>query len=89
LISFVNCLRASHPLYLPHGWIERELMPRVAAARESGGTVAIRSLRLDRLIEGGCKRVAVDDPGVVINLKVPADLQGWLATRACTRNPGN
>jgi CTP:molybdopterin cytidylyltransferase MocA len=70
--------RGGHPLYLPSGWIENRLGALVTAARGAGVGPEALSLRLDKLIAGSSRRVAVDDPGVVVNMNEPADVETWL-----------
>lgn len=71
--------KGGHPLYLPREWIEHELGSLVAAARAGGIGNEGLALRLDRLIEGNSRRIAVNDPGVVVNMNEPADVEAWLA----------
>ncbi len=73
--------RGGHPLYLPSGWIESELGKLLTAARAGEVGADGLVLRLDRLIEGNSHRVAVDDPGVVVNMNEPADVEAWPACR--------
>ncbi len=73
--------KGGHPLYLPCDWIERELGALVTAAKASGSAMLESDVRLDRLIEGASHRMAVDDPGVVVNMNEPADVTEWLLMR--------
>lgn len=57
-----------HPIYLPWGWIEAELLPR---ADDS-------SARLDELVRGERVEVPADDVACTMNLNTPDDLKDWL-----------
>lgn len=64
--------RHGHPLYLPWPWVERELSARLDDA----------GARLDELIAGSVRDVAVDDETVVWNLNTPEDVRRF--ERVCS-----
>ncbi len=73
--------KGGHPLYLPGVWIERALGALVVRARAQGMAAVseeAHTLRLDKLIGGESERIEVDDPGVVVNMNEPADVEAWL-----------
>lgn len=68
----VWCGRHGHPLYLPWSWVEHELSPRLDDA----------GARLDQVIAGSVRDIAVDDETVVCNLNTPEDVQRF--ERVCS-----
>lgn len=73
--------KGGHPLFLPGDWIERELRVFVTELRSGNEPIGANDLRLDKLIEGCSDRIETGDPGVVVNINDPADLDAWLALR--------
>ncbi|MBL8746360.1 MAG: NTP transferase domain-containing protein [Phycisphaerae bacterium] len=66
--------RRGHPVWLPWGFVERDVLSH---ADDAGW---LEGMRLDRLVEGELVPVSVDDAGVLVNLNDPGDVARWVAS---------
>ncbi len=76
--------KGGHPLYLPGAWLETNLGRLIRAARAADAEAiheASKTMRLDRLIKANSRRVAVDDPAVILNMNEPADVRAWVESK--------
>jgi len=74
-----------HPVFLPAAWIAASLTPRLPdlsgwnpVRLDPVSLAALAPFRLDTLIEPDRVLVPVDDPGVLINLNTPPDVDVWV-----------
>ncbi|VAX40109.1 hypothetical protein MNBD_PLANCTO03-1861, partial [hydrothermal vent metagenome] len=56
----------------------------LTAARTADATAieaASQTMRLDTLIKANSRRIAVNDPAVIVNMNEPADVEAWRHNR--------